>query len=209
MKINLLLLAVVSLFLTSCATIVGGSKYNARIIVTDRPTAKIYYRGQEQGTGAAAIKVKRNEANQFSFTVREEGCQEQTFNFVSRRFRGWALAGTLVTWTGVISGIPVPWGLVVDLATGALWKPDTMERGVFKEDHKNYLYQVSYSNCKQTRSEEKRVLLDIVYLKNGSIIKGVIIEQVPNVSLKIETRDGSIFVYKFEEIEKIAREQDN
>lgn len=28
---------------------------------------------------------------------------------------------------------------------------------------------------------------EVVYLKNGSIIKGVIIEQVPNVSLKIKT----------------------
>ena len=33
---------------------------------------------------------------------------------------------------------------------------------------------------------------EVVYLKNGSIIKGVIIEQVPNVSLKIKTGDGSL-----------------
>ena len=48
--------------------------------------------------------------------------------------------------------------------------------------------------------------VDIVYLKNGSIIKGMIIEQTPNVSLKIQTRDGSIFVYKMEEVEKITKE---
>lgn len=47
---------------------------------------------------------------------------------------------------------------------------------------------------------------DVVYLKNGSVIRGVVIEQIPNVSLKIQTRYGSIFVYKMEEVEKITRE---
>lgn len=47
---------------------------------------------------------------------------------------------------------------------------------------------------------------DVVYLKNGGITKGIIIEQVPNQSLKIQTADGSVFVYKFTEIEKISKE---
>ena len=47
---------------------------------------------------------------------------------------------------------------------------------------------------------------DVVSLKNGSVIKGSIIEQTPPVQLKIETADGNIFVFKYEEIEKIARE---
>lgn len=49
-------------------------------------------------------------------------------------------------------------------------------------------------------------LQEVVYLKNGSIIRGVIIEQTPNVSLKIRTPDGSIFAYKMEEVEKITKE---
>ena len=48
---------------------------------------------------------------------------------------------------------------------------------------------------------------DVVYLKNGSIIKGVIVEQVPNKSIKIETSGGSVFVYTMDEIEKLTREQ--
>ena len=47
---------------------------------------------------------------------------------------------------------------------------------------------------------------DVVYLKNGSIIKGTIIEQIPNESLKIKTLDGSIFVYEMDEISKISKE---
>ncbi len=47
---------------------------------------------------------------------------------------------------------------------------------------------------------------DVVYLKNGSIIRGVIIEQVPNKSIKIETADRNVFVFQMEEIEKLAKE---
>jgi hypothetical protein len=48
---------------------------------------------------------------------------------------------------------------------------------------------------------------DVVYLKNGSIIHGTIIEQIPNESLKLKTKDGSVFVYKIVEVEKITKEQ--
>ncbi|HLW42474.1 MAG TPA: hypothetical protein VKY82_08935 [Flavobacterium sp.] len=47
---------------------------------------------------------------------------------------------------------------------------------------------------------------DVVYLRNGSIIRGVIIEQVPNKSVKIETDDRNVFVYQMEDIEKLAKE---
>jgi len=46
---------------------------------------------------------------------------------------------------------------------------------------------------------------DVVYLKDGSIIRGTIIEQVPNVSLKIKTKDGSVFVYQMDEVDKITK----
>ncbi len=49
--------------------------------------------------------------------------------------------------------------------------------------------------------------IETVYLRNGSIIKGTIIEQVPNTSLKIKTADGSIFVYNMEEVEKITKDE--
>lgn len=48
---------------------------------------------------------------------------------------------------------------------------------------------------------------NIIYLNNGSIIKGEILEQIPNESIKIKTSDGSIFVYKMSEVSKIAREE--
>lgn len=48
---------------------------------------------------------------------------------------------------------------------------------------------------------------DVVYLKNGSIIRGMIIEQVPNKSLKIKTADGSVFVYSISDVEKMTKEE--
>lgn len=49
-------------------------------------------------------------------------------------------------------------------------------------------------------------LEDVVYLKNGSVIRGTILEQVPGKTLKIMTNDGSQFVYKIAEVEKMTKE---
>lgn len=48
---------------------------------------------------------------------------------------------------------------------------------------------------------------DVVYLKNGSIIRGMITEQVPGKSVKIKTADGNVFVFSFEEIDKITKDK--
>ncbi len=47
---------------------------------------------------------------------------------------------------------------------------------------------------------------EVIYLKNGSVIHGTIIEQVPGVSYKIKTKSGDIFVFKAAEVEKITKE---
>ncbi|OJV35970.1 MAG: hypothetical protein BGO29_00175 [Bacteroidales bacterium 36-12] len=48
---------------------------------------------------------------------------------------------------------------------------------------------------------------EVVYLKNGKTIRGVIIEQVPNVQIKIETADGDIGIFQMEEIQRITKEK--
>lgn len=47
---------------------------------------------------------------------------------------------------------------------------------------------------------------DVIYLKNGGVNRGLIIEQVPNKSTKIETADRNVFVYQIDEIEKVSNE---
>ena len=44
--------------------------------------------------------------------------------------------------------------------------------------------------------------IETVYLKNGGLVKGEIIEQVPGQSLKVKTKDGNIFVYQMDEVER-------
>lgn len=53
---------------------------------------------------------------------------------------------------------------------------------------------------------KKTEYVDVLYLKNGSIIRGLVMEQIPNESIKIQTADGSLFVYKMDEVLKITKE---
>lgn len=49
-------------------------------------------------------------------------------------------------------------------------------------------------------------LQDVVYLKNGSVIKGTVIEQIMDSIIKVELVDGSLFVFNTDEIEKISKQ---
>jgi hypothetical protein len=53
----------------------------------------------------------------------------------------------------------------------------------------------------------RTVPLDVVYLKNGSILKGYLLEVKPDESVKLQTLDENIFVFRVEEIEKIVKEE--
>ena len=47
---------------------------------------------------------------------------------------------------------------------------------------------------------------DVVHLKNGSIVRGTIIEQIPGESLKMETQGAGEVVYTMDEVARISRE---
>ncbi len=53
---------------------------------------------------------------------------------------------------------------------------------------------------------QSETLKEVVYLKNGSVIKGLIVEWIPNETITIQTADNSIFVCKISDIEKVKRE---
>jgi len=204
-----ILIVIITALFTSCGTIIGGSSYNAHVLIDNRPTAKIYCNNEYKGAGDATFKVKRKDANKLIITVKEDGAQDQVFEYKSRKFRGWAFAGTVLGWTGFIGSVPVPWGVIMDLSTGSLWKPDVSEKGIVKEDYKNYNYHLELSNpIKAPQNNiESVVYEDFVYTKDGAIITGTIIEQVPNVQLKIQSKDKNITTLRFDEIQKITKEQ--
>lgn len=80
--------------------------------------------------------------------------------------------------------------LIVSLILGII---STIKRNIRK---------VSGNNINNTPT-----MVDVVYLKNGSMIRGNIIEQKINEYVKIQTKDGSIFVYNLTDILKITKEK--
>ena len=48
---------------------------------------------------------------------------------------------------------------------------------------------------------------DVLYLENGSVLRGVIVERVPGGVIKIRVAGGSVFSYRPEEIAKEGKEQ--
>ncbi len=57
-------------------------------------------------------------------------------------------------------------------------------------------------------TQTQRPMKDVLYLKNGSVIKGTILELQPEKSVRIQTSDGSIFVFEMTQVEKIVKEED-
>ena len=51
-----------------------------------------------------------------------------------------------------------------------------------------------------------QVLSDVVYLKNGSVVKGTIVEQTPGESILIQTRDGSTWRFTMDEVSRLTKE---
>lgn len=137
-----------STILSGCATLVGGSNYYAHVFVENRPSTNIIYKGEVIGKGQARVRVRRVEADKLSFLLKEDNGVDQEVTFKQKEFRTWAFIGSLVTWTGIYSGVPLPWGAAVDFATGSLWRPDESEMGVTKIDRKNYRYTLTYTGFK-------------------------------------------------------------
>ncbi|MFS4494115.1 hypothetical protein [Maribacter sp. 2308TA10-17] len=48
---------------------------------------------------------------------------------------------------------------------------------------------------------------DIIYLKDGGIIRGIILEQIPDVAVKIKIVGDNVLVYPLNEIEKVSKAQ--
>ena len=48
---------------------------------------------------------------------------------------------------------------------------------------------------------------DIIYLENGSVVKGIIVELVTDVSVKIKLQDGIVYIYPMDEVRKIIRKE--
>ena len=133
-----LALAAITLSFSSCATVVGGAKYNARVRVPDHPNARITVNGQYLGDGEVTASLNRRECNQVNVVVQEGDDDPQTVLFSGRKFR----TGTLIA----DFFLPIPPGtFILDAITGAWWRPDDGDSRITRESVKNYLYTITYN----------------------------------------------------------------
>lgn len=49
--------------------------------------------------------------------------------------------------------------------------------------------------------------VDVIYLKNGNIVRGYIIENTPGIDIKFKTVDGSFIIYSYDDFTKIDKEE--
>ena len=131
-------LSIVALFLamavtfSSCGVMFGGSRYEAKIVAKDRPNADIYVNGEKVGRGTATALYQRNQP--LKVELREEGCETTTKTY-NKSFRTGNFILSVISW-GLL-------GIIVDLATGASYKPDHRhDSSIKKVSDKTYEFEV-------------------------------------------------------------------
>jgi hypothetical protein len=129
-----LLLSMTVLF-NSCGVMFGGSKYQGTIIAKDHPNAEIYANGKKLGTGQATALFPREK--DLTVELREPGCETKTQTF-GTSFR-----------TGNFILSVVSWGLfsLIDIGTGASYKPDRKNPAIKQDNTKDFTFTVDGPAC--------------------------------------------------------------
>ena len=131
----ILVLVSMSILLSSCGVMFGGSKYQATIIAKDHPNAEIYVNGKKMGNGQVVTLLPREK--NLTVELKEQGCETKTQTF-GTSFR-----------TGNFILSVVSWGLfsLIDLGTGAAFKPDRKNPAIQKTSTKDFTFTVDGLNC--------------------------------------------------------------
>ncbi len=150
---------------------------------SESPSKEQIHKAKKKGKRSALKKDTPQNSNTLSTVFSILSITFSVVSLIMSLFINWVI--------GLLLLIPAILFLILALVTRN--KPETTEK----------------SNSKPETTEKSNIetYRDVLYLKNGSIVKGMIVEQIPNVSYKIETSDGSVFIYKFEEVEKITKEK--
>ncbi len=113
MKKTITMMALVSVvLLQSCALVLSGRKDKVKVAAGNPNNAKVYYNGEQVGTGSCTVKVNKKSIDNAVIEVKADGYDTQTFRF-SRKLKVGAVV--LDCLTGFIWLIP-------DFATGAIYK---------------------------------------------------------------------------------------
>jgi hypothetical protein len=105
--------------------------------VKDHPEAQIFINGTEHGKGTIAELFKRKDS--LTVEVREPGCEPKT-QTIHRTLRTGSFILSCVVWVLV--------GGIVDLSTGAAYKPDHKhDPSIKKIDFKEFEFTIDYTGC--------------------------------------------------------------
>ena len=199
-----LALLIQTFFLSSCATIFSSSDYT--LSVNSEPSGEQFKvenrKGLDVYSGNTPSDVQLD-ANSSFFKMESYRVKFPQYDRVvpvECSVDGWYFGNFLSGW---VLGF-----LVVDPATGAMYKLDqqyvnpTLSNKV--EENKS---NSSQPDDKPDKKEKNKEVVDVVYLKNGSIIYGEIIKIKPGEQVKIKAESGSVFVYEMNEVKKIEKEK--
>ncbi|MGB1315447.1 MAG: hypothetical protein ACPG4Y_05470, partial [Chitinophagales bacterium] len=50
--------------------------------------------------------------------------------------------------------------------------------------------------------------IDVLHFKDGSVVKGIVLEQIIGKSVSIQNKDGELKKFQLSEIEKVSKELD-
>lgn len=133
---KVLFVSVISIMLSSCATLFGGNRYVADVVVPGREDVGIYVNGKQVGYGSATFEQKRKQ--RLEVTLEKDGCtpQKELFSIETRP------ALIVCDLVGIV-------GLVVDFGTGAIYRPELrVDPRVEKVHYDRFRYNVFYEGCK-------------------------------------------------------------
>jgi hypothetical protein len=154
-----LFLTVLAIGPSGCGVMFGGSKYYGTVIVRNNAQALIFADGVAIGKGRVTSRFPRRGPLQIKLSYDSCAPHVQTF---SSRVRGGnvvlnlmagVLLGSVVALTiddvdGRILREPVAIPLIIDIASGAAYKPDHRRNpAVIKVNRKTFLFSLDYPGC--------------------------------------------------------------
>ncbi len=96
-------------------------------------------------------------------------------------------------------------GIIVEQFIGESIKIKTPDKGILIYDIKDIVSKGKEPYDKSKDIFLQSAFLDIVYLKNGCVIKGIITQQAPVGALEIETIGNSTFIEKMSDVVKFSK----
>jgi anti-sigma28 factor (negative regulator of flagellin synthesis) len=197
-------------FLSSCSTIFSSTDYN--LSVKSEPSEAKFKVENREGSEVYSGKTPSNvnlDASAGFFKKQSYRVKFANYDRVEQV----KCSVDISYWFNLLWGTlaPIPF-FIIDPATGAMYKLKNQHVLVnLTSQQKNDYDQSSDSapedNNENQNKKKNEELVDVVYLKNGSIIHGEIVKINPGENVKIKIESGNLFVYEMDEVKKITKEK--